>query len=84
LRPTNKLCRCCAPRKKKPIEPELQQDEKDEPDDEEAAVAQEWNDMDVLPLQDASSADAAFFSAAAGFEDSDSDTEAAGLIWSLC
>jgi len=43
-------------------------------------MAQEWNDMDVLPLQDASSTDTAFFSAAASFEDSDSDTEAAGLI----
>jgi len=80
MRPTNKLCWYHAPRKKKPIEPELQQDKKDEPVDKEAAMAQEWNDMDVLPLQDASSTDTAFFSAAASFEDSDSDTEAAGLI----
>jgi len=81
LRPTNKLCRYYVSRKKKPNEVQLQQqDKKDEPVDEEAAMAQEWNEMDDLPLQDASSTDTAFFSAAASFEDSDSDTETAGLI----
>jgi len=79
LRPTNKLCRFYVSRKKN-----VQQKKDDpvnDPVNEEEAMAKEMDEMDVLSLQDASSTDTAFFSAAGSFgSESDSDTEAVGNI----
>jgi len=74
LRPSNKLCRFYVPRKKKPSK------ENSEPIDEEQVMAEEMDDMDILPLHDESSTDTAFFSAAGSFGDSDSDADARGLL----
>jgi len=74
LRPTNKLCQFYAPRKKKPNSSASQQ-KKDEPVNEEEAMAREMDEMDVLPLQDASSTDTAFFSATGSFGGDSSDTD---------
>jgi len=76
LRPTNKLCRFYVQRGKK--KDENKKDEK-EPLNEEQAMADEMEAMDILPLQDDSSADTAFFSAASSF-DGDSDTKAKGFL----
>jgi len=61
------------PRKKKPSEKKMSLDTNDPKIDDEQAMAGEIDRLDVLPLQDASSADTAFFSAAS-FSDGDSDT----------
>ena len=83
LRPSNKLCRCYVPRKKKPVD-ETQKEKTllDQAVNEEEAMAAEMDELDILPLQDASSTDTAFFSAAS-FNDSDSDDgvdDATGII----
>ena len=76
LRPWNKKCKNYVARAKK-NKPSTD-DKKHEPVvmDEEAAMAEEMNAMDILPLQDEDSTDTAFFSAeSGGFDRSDSDTD---------
>jgi len=83
LRPTNKLCKYYVPRgkKNKKTEDAEQEAKKPEPVDEEQAMADEMDEMDVLPLQDASSTETAFFSAeSGGFADTDSDTDSRGFL----
>jgi len=71
LRPTNKLCQCYKPRNKKANGPK--NEGSNEPViSEEQGMADEMDAMDNFPLQDNSSTDTAFFSAAGSF-DSDAD-----------
>jgi len=67
------MCKCYVPRKNKSKSKEPSTKEQ-EPIDEEQAMAEEMDNLDILPLQDASSADTAFFSAASYGSDSDTDT----------
>ena len=76
LRPSNKMCKCYVPRKNKSKSKEPSTKEQ-EPIDEEQAMAEEMDNLDILPLQDASSADTAFFSAASYGGDSDTN---AGVV----